>query len=374
MFSFNVHRLSFIVNNKCNMSCKHCFQHNSYRHDHQLSISDAINFCNFFLKIKTYDTIEITLIGGEPTLYTEWLEFKKCINLLVDNGIKFSTVRLFTNGAVINTDLIELLQYMSVYSQSVDIWLTKDLDPEYSDREYNGRSINKQIDRNASVYARYGFNVNYQSIFTKSNVPRIKNILNNIYHDKTLNLEFGYPCDPTYDIDKYDMINLIDASLDFINTHDVDIDFIHRTNMWNKIVTSNYQRMHYPTCDPIKGELSISPKGYIIPCVKCLDIENMFEKYHIKKLVLNHFLNDEFINKFIAIDDISDCGSYCKSCVVKEACVPCRLTLDLVNLNDKKKIYHNSHKCDRVIIFYKLKVKMIQEYIENGGKNLWLEK
>lgn len=34
------------------------------------------------------------------------------------------------------------------------------------------------------------------------------------------------------------------------------------------LINDNYIR-----CNPIKGEFSISPKGYIIPCVKVLEME-----------------------------------------------------------------------------------------------------
>lgn len=373
MFKFNVHRLSFILNNACNMSCKHCFQHDKFRHNTQLSGENINDFVDFFLSINNKDKIELTLIGGEPTLYNNYEELSRGLKKIIDAGVSFSIVRLFTNGFLINYKLNKVLTFLKTHSDTIDIWITKDIDPGDPDRLINGESINNFVDRSAERYSSLGYNVNFQSVFTKRNVHRFKHILDNIKSDKNAWLEFGYPCDQSNDLDFSDFEYMVNTFLDYISKNDVDEHFVDRCNMNIFIKSSNYSRMHYPTCDPIKGELSISPMGYIIPCVKCLDIESSFKKYHISKITPEIISNDEFLDKFIAIDDVTESGEFCRDCVLKDVCVPCRLLLTLIDVNQNK-ITHSDHKCERIFNFYKIKLNLINKFIENGGKNLWLEK
>lgn len=372
-FKFNVHRLSFILNNKCNMSCSHCFQHNSYRHEAELSQKDIDDFVNFYLQIETNKEIELTIIGGEPTLYTNCDALRNGLMKLIENGTRFKVVRLFSNGYKINESLNNVLLFLKDYTQSVDIWITKDIDPEIPDRVINGRSINDFVTISGDIYKKLGFNVYYQTVLTKKNIPRFRNVLDNIKSDKSISISLGYPCDDVNDLSYQDFEIMVNTFLDYISVNDVDHDFMDRCSMNISITSPTYSKIHYPSCDPIKGELSISPKGYLIPCVKCLDIEDLFSQYHISTIMVSEFVKDSFINKFIATDDITEDGKFCRECVLKDVCVSCRLLLPLINLSDSK-IKHSTHKCDRITNFFDIKLRLIRSFIRNGGKNLWLEK
>lgn len=370
----SVFRLSLILNNKCNLKCSYCFQHDEFRHDITLSDDNIVKVCEFVRKYGNVKDkkLELTIIGGEPSLYSKFDTLYEILyNELVMHGFTFSIVRVFTNGIVVNREMIEFMLKIKHHSSILNIYITKNLISDLPDRFCD--NLNSKIDETTSMYRSYGLSVYHQYVFTKTNVDKYREILDHALIDNDVKIEFGYPC--VDDLDDRDFHHMIITFLDFIQTRDdISYDFVERVGMIIPSDSSDYVRDKDVMCDPIKGELSISPLGYIIPCVKCLDIESEFNEYHVDAICANpDKLNDDNIQRWISYEDVNESGYKCNECPMKHYCNPCRLLLDIIDRKHSN-IKHSNHKCQREIGFAYLKYKIFSEYIKNGGKNVWLEK
>lgn len=75
------------VTNMCNLKCVHCF------HDMRISSLTLDTLENLFDDLKNTDILNITLTGGEITLYPYW---KDVVELAYKNGIMVSIISNFT--------------------------------------------------------------------------------------------------------------------------------------------------------------------------------------------------------------------------------------------------------------------------------------
>lgn len=369
-FDLKLKRISYIVNNKCNLYCKHCFQNARNRHSEELSESNAFLATKFAIDNNTSlnKNIEITIIGGEPTLYSDFSKLKSSFEYIFSNNYKIKILRIFTNGTIYNQSLIDLLSMIP--KENIVFYITKDLLEDKPDRiNYEGKSQNNLISKNINILKSNGFYVVEQYIFTKQNVKYYKDILNNIYNSD-INLSFGYPCEAINDLNKENFDFMIDTFLEFIKDKNVDFDFYKRSGMellfdliHNDWYTNNVNKIF---CDPIKGEFSISPKGYIIPCVKLLEKEDYYEELKIENIIKNPDLlyTNKKVLRVINFIDKNENNYECGKCFMKRYCVDCRLFPTLIN-TDNEHIEHSNQQCNRLITFYDCILNKIKEH------NLW---
>lgn len=108
------------ITNKCNLRCLHCYNESSIYKETTLSLEQ---FCNVIDKLYDYGIRKIQLIGGEPIIIGETL-LKEMLQYSFD---KFETVEVFTNGTLLNEELVKFLKdyrvkvALSVYSYSEDV-------------------------------------------------------------------------------------------------------------------------------------------------------------------------------------------------------------------------------------------------------------
>ena len=97
---------SFIFNKKCNKHCEYCFEQNSKesKNDEEL----FYNFDYMLTKIEQkYKSIDIKILGGEPTMFSERLSKK-----IIDRTKQYNNIEMFTNGY--NKNHI-LFKYPTIY-------------------------------------------------------------------------------------------------------------------------------------------------------------------------------------------------------------------------------------------------------------------
>lgn len=357
-FKLYIKRISYALTNNCNLFCKHCFQNANNRHIKQLDIEDAILATKFVINNNTNPDkdIEITLIGGEPMLYNNFKGLKKCFELLFNNGYTIKILRIFTNGTMYPKELKELLEYISNngFKDKIHFYLTKDfLEDKPTRINTENKSSNKVIDKVKEEILKDGYHCNIQYIFTKLDVKNYKEILNEIYKDETIKLDYGYPekNNLTYDDFNY----MLDCLYEFIKEKNVNLDFLYRCGMnilGDIMLKNDFYNNKEDTilCDPIKGEFTISPKGYVIPCIKLLEKEERYSNLTIKNIVNNPdllFKNKELL-KLVNYENTNFEGIKCNDCIMKSYCVPCRLFPTLINLEQEEHINHPKEKCERV--------------------------
>lgn len=84
--------MNILLNNYCNLKCPYCFANEIIQEQKQnMSIEDFIYVLNFLTKSKSY---EIGLLGGEPTLHPNFLDFLDILN----QNPQFNNLLIFTNG------------------------------------------------------------------------------------------------------------------------------------------------------------------------------------------------------------------------------------------------------------------------------------
>lgn len=89
-------KLDVFCIDKCNYNCKYCFnmKGNYIRTNKELDLNKVFDF-SIWLNKKTNKKIKISLIGGEPTLHSQFIEFSQKIYLRKD----IFTLLSFTNFA-----------------------------------------------------------------------------------------------------------------------------------------------------------------------------------------------------------------------------------------------------------------------------------
>lgn len=365
-FNLNLKRISYLVTNTCNLHCTHCFQNVSFRHKHFLDPEDAFKATKFAVdnNISNSKEIEITIIGGEPILYNKFLELKNTFQYMIDSGYIFSIVRIFSNGTKINYELIELLNYIKPFSKEINFYFTKDILEKYPSRiDHLNLSQNSLIDKTVSILNKLGFNIYFQYLFSPSDVKHFPEILDEIIVNKDISLDFIYPQINDFSKKDFDFIIQIFNS----KIHKIDRDIFYRSGLriYYDIITGNIlykekQNDNYIRCNPIKGEFSISPKGYIIPCVKVLEMEEEFKDFHIDIIIENpnSFFNNKELERYINYEDKNEKLEKCQDCIFDGYCHECRLFPSLIKLQNGKHIEHSDIQCNRM--------KLLVEAIESN--------
>lgn len=74
-------KLDVFCIDKCNYSCKYCFnmKGNYVRTGKELDLDKVLEFSSW-LNDKTHKKVKISLIGGEPTLHSQFIDFSKKVN------------------------------------------------------------------------------------------------------------------------------------------------------------------------------------------------------------------------------------------------------------------------------------------------------
>lgn len=91
--------VSFILHKVCNMDCPYCFQ----KGEHKQIISDEEMYNNFDKALTYFENLvakdksrvlKVQILGGEPTIWSEWLQ-----NKVLERLKNYNYFTLFTNGA-----------------------------------------------------------------------------------------------------------------------------------------------------------------------------------------------------------------------------------------------------------------------------------
>ena len=93
--------ITFTLNRKCNQKCSYCFQENMTAKD----VSDEEIYANFdkaltWAESYTKGNLIPQIMGGEPTIWSEWLQRK-----IIERVKNYRTVYVFTNGTHLKESL-----------------------------------------------------------------------------------------------------------------------------------------------------------------------------------------------------------------------------------------------------------------------------
>lgn len=84
--------MNILLNNYCNLQCPYCFANEVIQQDkHNMSFTDFVYVLNFLKKSRDPN---VRLIGGEPTLHPNFLDF---VDIVAQDEL-FKHLHIFTNG------------------------------------------------------------------------------------------------------------------------------------------------------------------------------------------------------------------------------------------------------------------------------------
>lgn len=144
-----VQNLVMIVNDLCNLICKHCLrgeQCNIKMSDEVINATlNQIDFIN-----------NLCISGGEPLLSLDVIE--KIFNYIIDNHVSINRVNMMINGTIYNEDFLKLLEEMKCYI-AFSVGLKKNAikftisDDIYHQEERKRLNLEKEFLENIKKYA-----------------------------------------------------------------------------------------------------------------------------------------------------------------------------------------------------------------------------
>lgn len=171
---YNLETAIIEVTGKCNLNCLHCI--NSLHLISDEPSSEEIK--KIFNELYYLGSHRVVLTGGEPLLRTDILELIKYANSL---NLK---VIIFTNGTLINDDLLEKLEQCDVFLRiSIDGHI-----PEINDKIRGDGTYNTIVNLLEKL-SRYKINFGTSTVVTKYNFEYIEEMINFCNSYKPLEIE-----------------------------------------------------------------------------------------------------------------------------------------------------------------------------------------
>lgn len=315
-----ISRVTLILNNSCNTNCHYCYETHECDHK-ELKLSSIKYFINFiYSNYKFEDNCILEILGGEPSLYSDWRDLIPIINKL-----KFKKIVVFTNGI----KYIPELKYINQTNHDVRIKIAKN--------NSNLKIVNK--------YKSDGLNVDEYFIVSKRNI-------NDIPDDCDIVL-CEYIGDETIDLDFDDVYNISYKRLMKHNASDLGLLYL------SKAVVGDLYFSPRNTCLPYIEEIAIRYDDKIVPCSRCnhmnigIDLysDNIFDKIREESAKL---VNINTIG-------ISETGEDCFSCPLKYTCHPCLMIKGDTVYNDSGLI-HSAKKCQHEKDVCKAQLDALRDY------------
>ena len=308
--------IDIVLGNKCYLSCEYCYQNKSIMkkditNDNVNLIISYIN--DIIKKLPNNQYVEIHIMGGEPFLYIEHIDF--IIKKLMKYKRYISHVRIPTNGTLIEKYLNDILFWNTLLDGKLCIMVSNDFYLQNKNR-CNTHDIVKNA---IKILDEKDIHFTTHTVINYDDIENISEIYLE-YKNQIKNLNKKYQLDFTLDLYK----NNIDIKK-------IDLGF----SKLNKILLNNdtlsgirqYDNIYYRTeCRMYGGLLvSIDTDGIIYPCSSAPFIKNndLLQLGNIKE---NNFSSIEekiknFLNqyKFYEYDETCmKCKNYCMTCPIKK--------------------------------------------------------
>lgn len=262
--------VSFKVTNACNMGCKYCFQPKEIK-ESDGGFRDYNALYNFLKKCNLDEKLNITMTGGEPSLFPERIIkihriFKRLerqsntkVSLsITTNGTDLNTIENLMNIGVFDTDHV-LISYDGLYS-------SKSRPSIYTDDHFNHNI--ERIGNQSSILN----NITVSTAITPINIDFMKETIKFIYRSGVIKWKYYFITDFE---EEYQSDGFIQKFSDFLqfaienkpeNFHLTNLEYYHYKKMMLDFIGDEYySRMGY--CNKITNSLYIHTNGDIYPCM-----------------------------------------------------------------------------------------------------------
>ncbi|MDY6323747.1 MAG: radical SAM protein [Catonella sp.] len=350
----NCEKLSLVVTDKCNMTCKYCYEKEFDSYNHGFMSEETMkNAVDFFYKRYPEGISIIHFFGGEPLMNFELVENSVIYihNKSQNEGYCAPKFVMSTNGTLLNDENIDFLEG---YFESITISLDGVKNVNDSNRRFKGNEevsvYDRVIDRIKYINERKDkLKIGLETTFTRQNYLYLKE--NNISARKYVDFLYSLGTDmvaikPVISFDggeEYSLENENESKLfEFIDEMHSEIlrrnNNLYSSNIINNILNQKYKDYY---CSAGTNSFSVSTSGDIYPCF-------MFDgKRQFKMGNVNEKTDD---NKFTATKDkiqslSKTTNGNCKDCwankLCDSTCAGCIGSFELYNQDIKKPIDFN---------------------------------
>lgn len=346
--SYELESMYFLVDEKCNLNCKYCYEKN--KENNKMNLKDIDKFLKYL--DDNYLCKTLVLFGGEPTLNPE-----ACIKILKEAPPEIY-VSMSTNGLIFNKEIAQ------AFLERERTWLQISLDGKYETmKERLGENkelfdlIIKNIEQYKTLKNHQSENniLNFHITLTTEN---LKYLYENIIF--LLNLDFSHKINITPDFkgkwSKTDLFiyeNQMNLIIDYIEkkykNNNKQIPYINLLSLNCNDIT------HQPNqpCGAGINNLMINYKGDIYPCARLYSYSK--KDFLLGNIYDNKPLNNSvFKNMNLNKSNPNECGK-CRL----PGCIRCYAA----NLEQTGKLdICNFNQCEIIKINQKLNQKMINKF------------
>ena len=278
------------INRTCNLKCLHC-----YHGDDRLVFMDEETYTRAIEEMEKADTLFLVISGGEPMLHND---FKKIIELCTDKGF---AVSIFSNGTLIDDDIIKCLSNSSVNEVNISIY---SLIPEIHDKITAVKGSLKKSLEGIKKLLQAGIRTAIKMVITNYNYNDVKSV-----YEYCLENGIKFKTDP--------MITPMNSGdekpIQFrAQKKELSVALAQFPEIREEIDADETK-----TCNAGKNYYAIDVEGNILPCIQFpVILGNVFED-NLKELWKNH----EFLKKIrgLKVEELKEC----MDCSVKSFCDRC---------------------------------------------------
>jgi len=276
---------------RCNLFCKHCYIPQYYRSKPELSTKKIFELIE---EISSLGGLYLTFTGGEPFLRKDIFEL---INFAKQK--KFY-ITVFTNGTLIDEDVVKKLKFFNVDRVEISIYGTKKVH-----NKFVGCNVFDKVVETIRLLKQENINVCLKTVITKENFKDymfLKKLARNLgvvlKTDFVLSAKIDNDCSP---------FKLLLSDKDLEN-------FIKKEKIK---ITAEYKNFNNFVCSAGMNIVSISPEGKVYPCIEFpYQLGNVFKENFTTIWQKNA---TQFVKKFFDIKKYKKCLScninmYCRRC------------------------------------------------------------
>ena len=153
--------LSVEFTSKCNFRCEHCFLANPLDNEHERNALSTDEWIRIFDQYVDEGGLFITVTGGEPLLRPD---FKELWVAMKKRGLIIS---LFTNGSLVDEEMIEFLRHWTPYEVSISLYGAS----EHTYQRVTGKhKMFKRVINTLDMFQDAGIPLEVKGVFSKLNI------------------------------------------------------------------------------------------------------------------------------------------------------------------------------------------------------------
>ncbi|SFN35827.1 Anaerobic sulfatase-maturating enzyme [Peptostreptococcus anaerobius] len=294
---------NILVTNKCNLSCKYCYEKTKNEFDLSVDMADKIIY---FIKCEIHennpDKLKIVFHGGEPTLNFDIIKY--IISSLED--IKLLKIyEMTSNGFLINTDIIKY-----IYEKKINLSISLDgreFDNDLNRVDKNGKGTYKSVIKNIESLIKMNVNIRCRMTVTKSNilnlVENISELINKGIKNFAIALDFYE--DKWNQNDYNSLLFSIKKLKENYKNSDINIS----------IIDESYSLSEKSDCLGGISSFTLDSNGDIYPCLFALNSK----KFKLGNLDENTLVEIRKKGRILCKERYS-IKSFCDECKAKKIC------------------------------------------------------